>query len=303
MKRSIRIGSRESTLALIQSRIVENFICSSGHGCDAQIVAMKTTGDRILDRTLDQVGGKGLFVKELDKALMDGTTDISVHSLKDIPMEIPDALPLIAYSAREDPRDVIVYPAESGKLDPSKPIGCSSRRRVMQLGRIFPYMTFESVRGNVQTRLRKLDEGQYGAVILAAAGLIRLGLEYRIGRYFTVEECIPAAGQGIIAVQGRRGEDYSFLDGFDSRDSRIEAAAERSFVKYLNGGCTSPVAAHGEIKGGVLVLHGFYIEEDADHGIPGQDHISLTGDTEADTEAAEKLGIRLAEYLQDGGRS
>lgn len=168
----------------------------------------------------------------------------------------------------------------------------------MQLNRIFPDMTFESVRGNVQTRLRKLDEGQYGAIILAAAGLMRLGLENRIGRYFTVEECIPAAGQGIIVIQGRRGGDYSFLDGFDSRDSRIAAAAERSFVTYLNGGCTSPVAAHGVISGEKLVLYGFYCGDSDDRGIPGKEQIALTGDTAEDTAAAAALGIHLAQSLR-----
>jgi hydroxymethylbilane synthase len=210
---------------------------------------MKTTGDKILDKTLDQIGGKGLFVKELDEALRAGEVDITVHSLKDLPAEIPEDLPVIGFSVREDPRDVLVLPegiSDISEMDFSKPIGTSSRRRTLQAQELFPQAGFESVRGNVLTRLRKLDEGQYSAIILAAAGLRRLGLENRISRVFSTEEMIPSAGQGILALQGRKGVDYSCLDGFVSARSAIAAAAERGFVSALGGGCTSPIAAHAE---------------------------------------------------------
>ena len=194
--RKVVIGSRESRLAVIQSEIVKKYIEEHSPDIQVEILTMKTTGDIILDRTLDKVGGKGLFVKELDKALMEKRSDISVHSLKDMPMEVPEELPLAAYSKREDPRDVLVLPKGQETMDKTKPIGCSSLRRILQLKEIFPDMEFKSVRGNVLTRLKKLDDGEYGALVLAAAGLKRLGLEDRISRYFTVSEIIPAAGQG-----------------------------------------------------------------------------------------------------------
>ena len=156
--RTIRIGSRESRLAVVQSELVQRYL--QEHGIDAPIITMKTTGDKILDRTLDQVGGKGLFVKELDAALLDGRSDISVHSLKDVPAEENPRLPLIGYSDREDPRDVLVLPEGETKLNEKLPIGCSSRRRVLQAQKLYPQMGFRSVRGNVLTRLKKLDDGE-----------------------------------------------------------------------------------------------------------------------------------------------
>ena len=201
MKRDkIVIGSRESKLAVLQSEMVRDYIKEKNPDLEVEILTMKTTGDIILDRTLDKVGGKGLFVKELDKALIDGRSILSVHSLKDMPMEVPEELPLLAFSKREDPRDVLVLPEGASELDKSKPLGCSSLRRTLQLKKMYPDMDVRSIRGNLQTRLRKLDEGQYSALILAAAGLKRLGLGSRINRYFTADEIIPAAGQGILAV-------------------------------------------------------------------------------------------------------
>ena len=174
----VRIGTRESILAVIQSEMVGDYLEKNGIG--HELVKMKTTGDKILNKTLDKIGGKGLFVKELDQALLDGRSDISVHSLKDMPMEVPEELPIIAFSDREDPRDALVLPEGASEIDFSKPIGSSSFRRRIQIEKLYPEARVESVRGNVQTRLRKLDEGQYGALVLAAAGLKRLGLEDRI---------------------------------------------------------------------------------------------------------------------------
>ena len=203
-KTKVIIGSRESVLAVLQSEMVRSYIEKKNPGISAELLTMKTTGDRILDRTLDKIGGKGLFVKELDRALLDGRSDISVHSLKDMPMEVPEELPLLAFSEREDPRDVLVLPEGVQSLDRSKPLGCSSLRRTIQLKKLYPDMEVKSIRGNLQTRLRKLDEGGYAGLVLAAAGLKRLGLENRISRYFSTEEILPAAGQGILAVQGRK---------------------------------------------------------------------------------------------------
>ncbi|SFB18220.1 hydroxymethylbilane synthase [Acetitomaculum ruminis DSM 5522] len=289
--RKVTAGSRESKLAVIQTEMVMDFIKEHNENVEPVMLTMKTTGDIILDRTLDKVGGKGLFVKELDKALMEKKSDFSVHSLKDMPMEVPDELPLIAFSKREDPRDVFVLPKGVTKWENDKPIGCSSLRRTLQLQKIFPDATFESVRGNVITRLRKLDEGQYSALILAAAGLKRLGFEDRISRYFTTEEMIPSAGQGIIAVQGRIGEDYSYLKDFNDEKSAYAATAERAFVKYLDGGCSSPIAAHAIIDGDELSLSGLYYSED--------DRNYVTGKVLGNVKEAEELGIKLAKELKD----
>ena len=203
--KTIRVGSRESRLAVVQSELVMDAIRAAHPEVGLELVTMKTTGDKILDRTLDKVGGKGLFVKELDAALLDGRVDLTVHSCKDLPMEEDPRIPLAGFSRREDPRDVLVLPQGAEELDPSRPIGCASARRAVQLRALFPGVAVAPVRGNVLTRLRKLDEGQFSALVLAAAGLKRLGLEERITRYFTVEELLPAAGQGILALRPGRG--------------------------------------------------------------------------------------------------
>lgn len=291
MNKKIIIGSRESRLAVLQSETVVTYIRSHVAHAEPQLLTMKTTGDRILDRTLDQVGGKGLFVKELDMALMEKRADITVHSLKDVPMQIPEGLPLIAFSRREDPRDVLVLP--EGRKEPASdlPIGSSSLRRQIQLRKLFPDHRIEPVRGNLQTRLRKLDEGQYGALVLAAAGLIRLGLADRISRYFSVEEIIPAAGQGIIAVQGRAGESYDWLNGYDDRDSRDAALCERAYVRELDGGCSSPVCAHAWIEGDRIRVKGLYFDEQT-----GEVRIA---EEDGPRNEAEETGIRLARLLKE----
>ena len=292
--RKVVIGSRESRLAVIQSEIVKKYIEEQNPDIQVEILTMKTTGDIILDRTLDKIGGKGLFVKELDKALLEKRSDISVHSLKDMPMEVSEKLPLAAYSRREDPRDVLVLPKGREIMDKTKPIGCSSLRRILQLKELFPDMAFKSVRGNVITRLRKLDDGEYGALVLAAAGLKRLGLEERISRYFTVSEIIPAAGQGILAVQGRAGEDFSYLADFQDQEAAWAATAERAFVRYLDGGCSSPVAAHGQVQGEELNLLGLYYDEETGKYKRGSKKGSVS--------MAEELGISLARELREACR-
>lgn len=292
--KKVVIGSRESKLAVVQSEMVKAYIEEQNPDLQVEILTMKTTGDKILDKTLDKIGGKGLFVKELDRALLDRKSDISVHSLKDMPMEVSEELPLLAFSKREDPRDVLVLPEGVSKLDSSKPIGCSSLRRILQLKELYPNMEFKSVRGNVQTRLKKLDSGEYSALILAAAGLKRLGLTDRISRYFEPDEMIPAAGQGILAVQGRAGEDVSFLEGYGDRDGFYAASAERAFVKYLDGGCSSPVAAHGTVDGNEILIRGLYYEEETGN--------YRKGTIKGPVKEAEKLGISLAKQLQEACR-
>lgn len=291
MKRNIRIGSRESRLAVIQSELVMKAIEQFHPEIETQLITMKTTGDIILDRTLDKIGGKGLFVKELDRALREGRTDLSVHSLKDMPMETADDLPIVGFSKREDPRDVLVYPQGSACRDPKRPIGCSSQRRILQLKEIFPDASFASVRGNVLTRLRKLDEGEYGALVLAAAGLKRLGLKNRIGRYLEPEEMIPAAGQGILAIQGRKGEDYAYLKEICEENASYAALCERSFVRTLNGGCSSPIAAYATVEAGRITLRGLYCDEESG--------VFCKGEESGECGHAEAIGIRLAEKLRE----
>lgn len=291
MRSKICVGSRESRLAVIQSQMVIDYIREHHPQTETELLTMKTTGDMILDRTLDQVGGKGLFVRELDRALLEGRSDLSVHSLKDMPMEVPEELPLIAFSKREDPRDVLVLPKGADSWDRSRPVGCSSLRRMLQIAQLYPEVTFQTVRGNVLTRLRKLDEGEYGALILAAAGLKRLGLEQRISRYFEPEEMIPAAGQGILAIQGRKNEDYSCLEGFGDREAACAAKAERAFVTELNGGCSSPVAAHAIVEGERIHLLGLYYNDKTKGW--------LKGSGEAALDEAEKLGKGLAQQLRE----
>ena len=281
------IGSRESLLAVVQSNMVVDFLKSAHPGLDVQLLTMKTTGDKILDRRLDQVGGKGLFVKELDAALMDGRSDYSVHSCKDLPMEVPDELPLVCFSAREDPHDVLVFPQGADAPDFDLPIGTSSPRRELQLRRLYPQARFESIRGNVQTRLRKLDEGQFGAIVLAAAGLRRLGLGERIGIELDVHDVIPAAGQGILAIQGRTDADPALFEGFADEDARVAAEAERAFVTRLDGGCSSPIAAHAIVSADEVELLGLYCDEQTGAAWRG----AITG--------ARADAIALAEQLAD----
>lgn len=259
---TITIGSRESALAIIQSQIVMSAIRAAHPELTLELVTMKTTGDKILDRTLDKIGGKGLFVKELSAALREGRVDLTVHSCKDFPMEEDPELPLVAFSRREDPRDVLVLPAGQTEIDFSKPIGCSSLRRCLQFQALFPQALMAPVRGNVPTRLRKLDEGQFSALILAGAGLKRLGLEDRICRVFSPEEMLPAAGQGILAVQSRSDFDLSLLSCVDDADSRDCALSERSFVRTLDGGCSSPVAAYATVTGETITIDGIYVDDE-----------------------------------------
>ena len=289
---TIRIGSRDSLLAVTQSQLVMDAIARQMPQAQLELVTMKTTGDKILNKTLDQIGGKGLFVKELDQALRDGRVDFTVHSLKDMPMEVPEDLPLAAFSKREDPRDVLVLPEGITELDKAKPIGCSSRRRQLQLGALYPDMRIASVRGNVQTRLAKLDGGEYSALVLAAAGLKRLGLEHRICRYFSAEEILPAAGQGILVVQTRKGMDTDCLRLVRDEDSTWCALAERAFVRTLDGGCTSPVAAHAVADGETLTLTGFYVSAD--------ESVQRKGTLSGSREGAEQLGQALANRLGEG---
>ena len=285
----IKIGSRESALAVIQSEMVIDAIKEYDPSMEVELVTMKTKGDRILDRNLDKIGGKGLFIKELEIALINEEVDLTVHSLKDMPMEVQDELPILAMSSREDPRDALILPEGADDIDFTKPIGCSSNRRILQLKQMFPQARFEPIRGNVQTRLRKLDSGDFGATVLAVAGLKRAGLESRISRIFEPEEMLPAACQGVLAVQGRKGYDVSFLKDFIDEKATAQALCERSFVRALDGGCTSPVAAFAEIIGDRIRLTGLNIDGE---GRP------FRKQAEGPVSEAETIGAELAEEMR-----
>lgn len=291
--KKVRVGSRDSRLAVIQTELVLEEIRKKHPEIEFELITMKTTGDKILDRNLDQIGGKGLFVKELDKALLEGRVDITIHSLKDLPMEISEEIPLVGFSKREDPRDVLLFAEGEKDGDITGCIGTSSRRRMEQLKKIYPHAGFRGIRGNVQTRLKKLAEEDYTATVLAKAGLNRLNaniIDDYVCRVFSAEEMIPAAGQGILAIQGRKGEDYSYLADVCSRESEIAALAERSFVRFLDGGCSSPIASYAKIEGGMLTLRGLYYHEAAkDYSVGVKSGV---------VSDAEKIGIELAKELK-----
>lgn len=287
--RKIVVGSRESALAIEQTRQLLDYLQKNCPEIDAKMLTMKTTGDKILHKRLDEAGGKGLFVKELDHALLENKTQLSVHSLKDLPMEVDKELPLLGFPRREDERDVLVLPEGTSELNDTLPIGTSSLRRALQLKRLYPGIRVEMIRGNIQTRLKKLDEGGYGALVLAAAGLKRLGLEGRISRYFSCREMVPAAGQGILAIQGKADMDYGFLSGFFDADAEAAALAERAFVRRLGGGCASPVAAHAVLEGEKLTLTGLFYEGGENYRIQ-----TIRGRRFE----AEALGIKLAERMK-----
>lgn len=290
--RKIVIASRSSRLAVIQSELVMQKISDVFPETEMSLVTMKTTGDKILDKTLDQIGGKGLFVKELDQALLNGEADITVHSLKDMPMCVPQEIPLSAYSVREDPRDVLILPEGKTELDMSLPVGTSSLRRSVQIKKLYPGVTTAPVRGNVETRLRKLDEGQYSALVMAAAGIRRLGLAHRISRAFEPEEFIPASCQGILGVQARAADadiTERILPAINCRESELSAAAERAFIRTIGADCGSADTAFSWSDGGKMYIIG--LRYDALHDRIFRDML------EGDPEDALRLGRELAERL------
>lgn len=292
----IRVGSRESKLAVVQSEMVMQNITENYPDIKTVLVTMKTTGDIILDRTLDKIGGKGLFVKELDKALMDEKVDLTVHSFKDMPMEESEQLPIIAVSKREDPRDVLILPKgvtleEFLKFNHTKPVGCSSLRRKLQLEMLYDGIEIAPIRGNVISRIQKLDDGEFSAIILAYAGIKRLGLEDRISKIFSVSQILPAACQGVLAVQSRKGFDTQCLSGFHDEDTYYITKAERSFVRTLDGGCSSPVASYGEINKDELTLTGLYVDKD---------NIVHKKTVTGDKKTGEQMGYTLAKEMACG---
>ena len=246
------IASRGSQLALWQARHIAASLEALGHECRIEII--KTTGDKITDVPLAKVGGKGLFTKEIEEALLDGRADLAVHSLKDLPTELPDGLVLAAVPQREDPRDAVVG-AKLADLPHGAKVGTSSLRRAAQLRRLRPDLEIESVRGNLDTRLRKLDEGQHRAILLAAAGLKRLGWGDRIAEILDPEAMCPAVGQGALAIETKMtGAGRDAVRALDSATTHAAVAAERGVLAALGGGCQVPLGAHAEVDGDRLHL-------------------------------------------------
>lgn len=285
-KKLLKIGSRDSKLAIMQTMLVIDKIKKYHPEYDIELITLKTTGDLILDKTLDKIGGKGLFVKELDLALLDGRIDLAVHSLKDLPMEVNENFPIVAFIERGDARDVLVAPKKQTQ-DLFSNIGSSSARRILQIKKLIPNCNTSFIRGNIVTRLEKLDNGDYSSLILASAGLKRANLENRITRYFSTDEILPPAGQGTLVVQGHSKFINIFKDTINDYNTQLVSIAERSFVKQLNGGCSSPISAYATISNNTLTLKGLYFDEDSKKSII----LSKTGNKTL----AKQIGISLAD--------
>ncbi len=255
------IASRESALAMWQAKHIQARLQALYSNCDVQILGMTTTGDQILDSPLSRIGGKGLFVKELEMALADGSADLAVHSMKDVPMNLPPGFILVATAEREDARDAFVSNnfANLQSLPHGSIVGTSSLRRQSQLQHRFPHLKIESLRGNVQTRLRKLDEDQYAAIILAAAGLIRLGLGERIRDFIIPQDSIPAVGQGALGIEinACRTDLFEILAPLNHLDTQLCVEAERGFSRALAGSCTVPLGAYALRDGDTINMSGF----------------------------------------------
>ena len=260
------IASRESALAMWQARHIQARLQALYPDTEVEILGMTTTGDQILDSPLARIGGKGLFVKELEQALADGHADLAVHSMKDVPMNLPEGFALAATGEREDPRDafVSVQYASLEALPEGSVVGTSSLRRQSQLQARLPHLKIESLRGNLQTRLRKLDEGQYAAIILAAAGLKRLGLESRITQLIDPDLSIPAVGQGALGIEIRedREDVRALLQPLNHAETAACVEAERAMSRALAGSCTVPLGAFAQVRGNQLHIIGFVASVD-----------------------------------------
>jgi len=299
--RRLTIVTRESALALWQAEHVRARLTSRYPGTAVDLLGVTTQGDRVIDRPLATIGGKGLFIKELENALREGRADIAVHSLKDVPMDMPDGFVLAAISAREDARDAFVsnrFDALSS-LPPGAVVGTSSLRREAQLRERHPEVRIESLRGNVHTRLRKLDECRYGAIILAAAGLKRLGLGTRIRALLDPDVSLPAPGQGALAIECRtdRVDLVHALAPLADRGTTLATAAERAFSRALGGSCQTPLAAYAEWQEGRLWLRGLLAGRDGRDVLRGEMERVVT-----DIADAQALGAALADdFLGRGG--
>ena len=295
--KKITIATRESKLALWQAHHVQQRLITLYPHCEVAILGMTTRGDQILDRTLNKVGGKGLFVKELETALECGDADIAVHSMKDVPAELPPGFALMVADERADPRDALVsnrYDSLAALPDGAI-VGTSSLRRESQLRARFPLLNVEPLRGNVETRLRKLDEGHYAAIILAAAGLIRLELGHRIRALLAPEDSIPAVGQGALGIEYRadREDLADSLAPLAHPATMLAVLAERAFSKQLGGSCEVPLGCYATLRDNTLSLTGFVATPDGTR--------LLRRSASGDKHEAEELGVKLAQQLMADG--
>lgn len=291
------IATRASRLALWQAEHVQSALLALYPGLNVELLKLSTRGDEILDRSLSKVGGKGLFVKELENALLDGRADLAVHSLKDVPVDMPDPFKLAVIMARADCRDAFV----SNRFDALEDlpegavVGTSSLRRESQLKARFPHLAIQALRGNLDTRLSKLDSGQYDAIILAAAGLQRLGLEDRIRSFLSVEDSMPAAGQGALGIEilQSRPDLLELLAPLSCSDSTVCALAERAVSRALGGSCQVPLAAFAQVRGSDIHLRALIAMPDAS--------LVLKAEGAAASDQGEALGLSLAKELLGKG--
>ncbi len=297
MQKLVKIGTRKSLLALAQSNWIKEQIEEENSGTTVELLKIITKGDKILDVPLAKVGGKGLFVKELEEAMLSGEADIAVHSMKDVPAELPEGLTLGLITRREDPRDAFVSNKYNSlaELPAGARVGTSSLRRRAQLAGLRSDLVIDDLRGNLDTRLRKLDEGLYDAIILAAAGLNRLKLSRRVTSLFEPAEMLPAVGQGAVGIEMRMA-DKELLAGLDflgHRDTTVAVTAERAFLLTLEGGCQVPIAGHCQVDGDNIILQGLVASVD------GKQVLKKTINGLASE--AESLGKKLAHELLDMG--
>jgi len=290
----LRLGTRKSKLALWQANFVKEKL--EALGCKVELVPITTTGDKILDAPLAKIGGKGLFVKEIENALLAGEIDLAVHSLKDVPMIIPEGLTLSAITEREEPYDVLI--SRNGKkleeLPSGAVVGTSSLRRQVQIKRRRRDLKVEILRGNVDTRLRKLKEGVYDAIVLAYAGVKRMGFSGEISQ--VLEDFIPAVGQGSLAIETRAEDErvINFVKVLNHEESRLRAVCERAFLRELQGGCQVPIGAYAWIEGDRIKIKGFISDLEGERFLEGYEEGSL--------QEAEEVGKRLAQRpLREGG--
>ncbi len=299
LQRPIVIATRESRLAMWQAEHVQAILQARGY--TVQLLGMTTQGDQILDRSLSKVGGKGLFVKELEVALSEGRADIAVHSLKDVPMDMPEGFELACVMEREDPRDAWVSAQYATLMDlpQGAVVGTSSLRRTVLLRALRPDLKIEPLRGNLDTRLRKLDEGQYAGIILAAAGLKRLKLSDRIRHIFETDQMLPAAGQGALGIEICEGRHdlHEALQPLVHSKSWLAVAAERAVSRAMGGSCSMPLAAHATLADSVLTLRAAWGDPD---GSPTLVTAHVAGAVSS-LQEAEALGLQVADALKRGG--
>ena len=291
------IASRESMLAMWQAEHIKGRLKALYPDCEVEILGMTTRGDQILDRTLSKIGGKGLFIKELEQALQDGRADLAVHSIKDVPMELPVGFALAAIGERASPFDAFVSNqyARLEEMPAGAIVGTSSLRREAQLRAKFPHLTIKPLRGNVQTRLSKLDNGDYDAVILATAGLQRLGLDGRIREILSPADSLPAAGQGALGIEiaARRTDLADILRPLNHEETAACVTAERALARALGGSCQVPLAAYCVMEDGLLTLNGLVGHPDGS--------VIIEASAQAPAAYADALGRAVAKRLADDG--